>query len=169
MPIKIKPQTGIIREKLSHYEIFGKFMINMNLLCDGILLVKYTKTYAPILSLKRTKISKEFKIFILDLLKNNKINYEMLKGCTQKDKSVFNNLINRSGVARQLEYDKDTVLNNKENESELKLKFQILQGEVIAGNNSEEIIEELKYVINELVQLNVINLKDSEELIAEIN
>ena len=93
----------------------------------------------------------------------------MLKGCTQKDKSVFNNLINRSGVARQLEYDKDTVLNNKENESELKLKFQILQGEVIAGNNSEEIIEELKYVINELVQLNVINLKDSEELIAEIN
>jgi hypothetical protein len=39
---------------------------------------------------------------------------------------------------------------------------------MIAGNNSEEIIHELKYVIGELVQLKVISLKDSEELIAEL-
>ena len=169
MPIKIKPESGIIAEKSSHYEIFGKFMINMNLLTDGILLIKYTKSYAPVPTIRRTKVSKEFKIFLTDLLKNNKINYDLLKSCTQKDKAVFDNLIIRSGISRQLEYDKDTVLNNKENESELKLKFQILQGEMIAGNNSEEIIHELKYVINELVQLNVINKKDSEELIAEIN
>ena len=166
MPIKNKPDTGIICNTSSHYKIFGKFMVNMNLLSDGILLVKYTKSYAPVPPLKRTVISKQFTIFLTDLLNNNEINYHMLIACTQKDKAIFDNLVIRAGVNRQLDYNKDNV--TKENESELKIKFQILQGEMIAGNNSEEIIHELKYVISELVQLKVISLKDSEELIAEL-
>jgi hypothetical protein len=166
MPITNTPNTGIKCDVKSNYEIFGKFMINMNLLCDGILLVKYTRSYAMVPKLKRTKVSKEFKTFLCDLLKNNKIDYTLLKACTQKDKEIFDKLVVLSNVHRQLEYDKSFI--TKEDETELKLKFQILQGEMIAGNNSEEIIHELKYVIGELVQLKVISLKDSEELIAEL-
>ena len=165
----IKPESGIDAINPSNYQTFGKFMINMNLLNDGILLIKYTKSYAPFPAIRRTKISKEFKVFLMDLLKNNKIDYDLLKACTQKDKALFDLLITKANIHRQLDYSIDNVTNNKENETELKLKFEILKGEMIAGNNSEEIIHELKYVINELVQLKVISLKDSEELIAELN
>ena len=166
MVITNKPDTGIECNVKSNYKIFGKFIVNMNLLCDGILLVKYTRSHAMVPSIKRTKVSKQFKIFLFDLLDKNKIDYTLLKACTQNDKAIFDNLIVRANVHRQLDYDKLNV--TKEDETELKLKFQILQGEMIAGNNSEEIIHELKYVINELVQLKVISLKDSEELIAEL-
>jgi hypothetical protein len=55
------------------------------------------------------------------------------------------------------------------NETGLKLRFEVLRGEAVSGNNNQEIIEELLYVIKELMSMNIISDNDGKELIQELN
>jgi hypothetical protein len=69
MPVK-RIDCGIECEIKANYKTFGKYIINLKLMDDGILLTKY-KTYAPT-SIKRTKIGIEFKNMMLDLFQTSK-------------------------------------------------------------------------------------------------
>ncbi len=159
-------QAGIECKNKAHYKTFGKFIINCDLLVhDNILLVKYSGSYAPVPSLKRTKIGDDLQKAILELLDSSKINYDLLKDCSHNDRQVFERLIKRAGLDKQLEYDKNLC---KMNETGLKLRFEVLRGQILAGNNNEEIVNELKYVIKELMECKVISLSDGEELIQEL-
>ena len=159
-------QAGIECKNKAHYKTFGKFIINMDLLVHNkILLVKYSGSYAPVPSIKRTTISDDLKNAILELLDSSKINYDLLKDCSHHDRQVFDRLIKRAGLDKQLEYDKNLC---KMNENGLKLRFEVLRGEVLAGNNNEEIADELRYVIRELMELLKISQIDGNELLEEL-
>ena len=158
-------QPGIECKNKAHYKTFGRFIINMDLLDDNILLVKYSGSYAPVPSLKRTKIGDDLKNAILELLDCSKINYDLLKDCSHHDRQVFERLIKRAGLDKQLEYDKNLC---KMNETGLKLRFEVLRGEVLSGNNNQEIVDELLYVIKELMELKVISASDGKELSEEL-
>jgi hypothetical protein len=159
-------QAGIECKNKAHYKVFGKFIINCDLLVhENILLVKYSGSYAPVPSLKRTKIDDSLKKVILELLDSSKINYDLLKDCTHNEREIFDKLITRAGLHKQLDWDKNLC---KLNETGLKLRFQVLQGELLSGNNNQEIVNELLYVIKELMSINIISENDGKELIQEL-
>ncbi len=159
-------QAGIECKNKAHYKTFGRFIINCDLLVhNNILLVKYSGSYGPVNTLKRTKIGDDLKNAILELLDSSKINYELLKDCNHHDRQVFERLIKRAGLDKQLDYDKNLC---KMNETGLKLRFEILRGEILADNNNQEIVDELKYVINELMEIKVISPSDGKDLLEEL-
>lgn len=159
-------QAGIECKNKAHYKTFGKFIINCDLLVhNNILLVKYSGSYAPVPSLKRTTIGNELQKAILELLDSSKINYDLLKDCNHHDRQVFERLIKRAGLDKQLEYDKNLC---KMNETGLKLRFEVLRGEILASNNNQEIVDELVYVIKELMELSVISPTDGKDLVEEL-
>ena len=159
-------QAGIECKNKAHYKVFGKFIINCDLLVhENILLVKYSGSYAPVPSLKRTKIGDALKKVILELLDSSKINYDLLKDCTHNEREIFDRLITRAGLHKQLDYDKNLC---KLNETGLKLRFEVLRGEILSGNNNQEIVYELLYVIKELMSMGVINELDGIELLEEL-
>ena len=71
--------NGIDFKSQAHYKSFGKFIINMELLHAGQLLVKYANSYAPVYKVKRCSISKYFRDFMLDLLNTSVINIDLFK------------------------------------------------------------------------------------------
>ena len=159
-------QEGIVCKNLAHYKTFGKFILNMDLLVhNNILLVKYSGSYAPVPTLKRTKIGDDLKNTILELLDNSKVNYELLKECSHHDRQTFEKLIIRAGLHKQLNYDQNL---SKMNETGLKLRFEVLRGEILAGNNNQEIVDELLFVIKELTELRVISESDCMDLLNEL-
>jgi hypothetical protein len=159
-------QAGIECKNKAHYKTFGKFIINCDLLVnDYILLVKYSGSYAPVPSLKRTTIGDALQKAILELLDSSKINYDLLKDCNHHDRQVFERLITRAGLHKQLDYDKNLC---KMNENGLKLRFEILRGEILADNNNQEIVDELIYIINELMEIKVISASDGKDLLEEL-
>ena len=54
------------------------------------------------------------------------------------------------------------------NENGLKLRFEVLRGEILADNNNQEIVDELLYVIKELMELKIISPSDGKDLIQEL-
>ena len=156
--------NGIELKSKAHYRTFGKFIINMDLLHGGELLVKYI-SYAPVYKIKRTGISGYFCDFLCDLLDTGVINIDKFKKLTYKDNRIFDNLVVRAKLANQLGYHK---IEQKLDEDELKIRFEILRGELTAGNNNRELVEELNHVIDELYKIGKIKEEDKIELLAEL-
>ena len=136
----------------------------MDLLHGGELLVKYI-SYAPVYKIKRTGISSYFCDFLCDLLDTGVINIDKFKKLTYKDNRIFDNLVVRAKLANQLGYHK---IEQKLDENELKIRFEILRGELTAGNNNRELVDELNHVIDELYKIGKIKEEDKIELLAEL-
>jgi hypothetical protein len=157
---------GVDLKSKAHYKTFGKFIVNMDLLHANELLVKYANSYAPVYKVKRVRISKYFCDFLCDLLNTGKINIDLFKKLTYKDDQIFENLIIRAKLAVQLGYDK---IDRKLDEEQLKLRFEILRGEIMNNNNNEELLDELIFVIHELFKLGKIAEIDRDELLKELS
>ena len=161
----VKNDSGIELKSKAHYKTFGKFMINMDLLHANELLVKYV-SYAPVYKIKRSPISTYFTDFLCDLLDTGTINVELYKKLTFKDNRIFDNLVVRAKLANQLGYHK---IEQKFDEEHLKTRFEVLRGEILAGNDNTELFDELKFVINELSNKGKISNTDRDELLNELN
>ena len=155
---------GVSLKSKAHYKTFGKFIINMELLNSGILLVKYA-SYAPVYKVKRTHVSSFFVDFLNNLLETGVIHLDLFKKLTFRDNKIFENLIQRAKLDIQLGYHK---IEKKLSEDELKTRFEILRGEILAQNDNEELVEELIHVINELYKIDKISEKDKTELLIEL-
>ena len=156
--------NGIELKSKAHYRTFGKFIVNMDLLHGGTLLVKYI-SYAPVYKVKRTAISKYFCDFLCDLLDTGVINVDKYKKLTFKDNQIFDNLVVRAKLANQLGYHE---IEKTLDEEQLKVRFEILRGEILACNSNAELVEELSHVINELFKINKISKEDKDELLTEL-
>ena len=78
---------------------------------------------------------------------------------------ILNNLIKSSGLSKQLNYRASKI---EASTKDLKDRFNILTGELQAGNNSKIIKNQLIEVINQLVEHKVIKQEDSIEMISEL-
>ena len=164
MSLKGKFAEGI-SVKTEKYKEFGKFMLNFVLLDDNILLIKYKKSYAPLPSLRRTIISDELKDMIHYLFDTGEIDYKSGQKLSIQEKNVFDILISKSGLKTQLKYSKDKL---KDDADDIIEQFNILKGEIIAGNDNPEIKEEIKTVLNKLVQLNKITADVATDITSDL-
>jgi hypothetical protein len=147
---------------IKRYIRFGKFSLNHFQLNDNILLVKYPKSHGPVAKLKSTKVSNNFKSLIHDLLDTQKINIALQKMLNKSEMDLFETLITKSGLALQLEYERQVMTENDYID-----RFEVLRGELVARNDSIILKEELTDVIKILnkTPFNKISDKDADELI----
>jgi hypothetical protein len=163
----VKVGEGLKGDEPNDWITFGpKFMINIKLLGkSNTLLIKY-QTYSPIGWLKRRKINDEFKNFLLELLDTNTINYGLLKLCLEEDIATFQQIIEKGKLTNTLKFDKNEAEPTKE---DLKERFNILKGEILAGNDNPYIKVKCKNVINQLFKLHMIDEVMKNELIEGID
>jgi hypothetical protein len=158
---KYKPRKCNYKEV--NFYAFGKFILNRKRLNDeNILLIKYPVSNAPIPKIKRTPITDEFKNLINDLLDTKKINIETQKKLTKKEADLFELLLRLSGLTDHLNYTRVSKDIN-----DYKKRFEVLQGSLNAGNDSDIIIDELKEIILLLSNktVGIISLEDKQMLL----
>jgi rRNA-processing protein FCF1 len=164
MSLKGKFDDGIAIKNQTYKE-FGKFMINFVLLDDNILLIKYKKSYAPVPSLRRTIISDELKDMIIYLFDTGEIDYQSGQKLSKSEKDIFDLLIIKAGLKTQLKYNKEKMKDTAEDIIE---EFNILKGQIIAGNDNPEIKDKIKDVLSKLVNLNKINVETADDIINDL-
>ncbi len=152
-------------DKSNKYLEFGKFIINMNLLNKNILLLKYKNSYAPIPNLRRTMISDDLKDMLFYLLDTGEINYQTGMSLNNLEKEVFDILISKSGLNIMLKYDKNKM---KEDLDLIIEQYEILKGEIIAGNDNPKIIKDLKDILRKLVKYKKVSQSDAEDILKEL-
>lgn len=152
-------------DKSNKYLEFGKFIINMNLLNKNILLLKYKNSYAPIPNLRRTMISDDLKNMVFYLLDTGEINYQTGMSLNNLEKEIFDILISKSGLNIMLKYDKNKM---KEDLDLIIEQYEILKGEIIAGNDNPKIIKDLKDILRKLVKYKKVSQSDAEDILKEL-
>jgi hypothetical protein len=164
MKTAVKYDEGI-KTKANYIEL-GKFMINMKFLTNNILLLKYKKSYAPVPNLRRQNISNDVRDILYYIIDTKNINYEDIRELEKKDNELIMRILELSGLDVYFRLDREKT---KENIDDIILRFKIIQGEINAGNDNMELLNEAKELLIKLKKNNKITENDYNDLIREIN
>lgn len=143
---------------MNHFE-FGKYRINITKLKQNVLSVS-TQKKSHVMS---HVIGDDFKNLLLDYKDHKKFNITSYHELSVPQKNIFNLLLQQSGM--------DDILGIRIKDEEMpKLidRYEILRGQVNAGNDALEVRRELKRVVLRLVQLGKLPAKKSYELLLEL-
>ena len=153
-----------IKEKIE-WNTLGVFIVHLGFLeRNDELLVKYGKSYAPSKRFKRQKVSPYFRDLLLNLFHTNKINYDLAKLLSKKEKQLFINLIFYSKA--DINLDKERL---EYTDSELKQRYNLLLGQVDADNNNFKILEELKNdIIPDLIQRGIMEKSKGDIILKQV-
>jgi len=161
----VKFEKGIEIISTIRWKTFGKFIINYMLITDLILNVRYISGSQVPYFKGKIPISIELSNVITSILDTGEINYTLIKELTDKEKTILNNLIKLSGLSKQLNYRSSKL---EASATDIKNRYNILAGEIEAGNTSKLIKSQLIEVINLLVEHKVIKQEESVEMISEL-
>ena len=160
----VKIGKGIDMEKEPLYKTFGKFLVSMpNLLNRDILLFKYP-SLSRVPKLEPIQVSEDFKDFFLDCLDNGKINHKIFKTLDDEEKTLFEVVAEKAGLFKKFGLSKKT---NKDEEEDIR-RFNILRGEYYAGNNSHQLLDELRKLIIKFIHNGRINKNEGISILATL-
>jgi hypothetical protein len=154
-------------EQENVYVEFGKFIIHRKQLDDdSVLNVKY-KSMGPAHLMPRQLISRDLSTFISTIIDTQKVNQKVYEQLPKRDRDLFDLLVLRSKA--NLHYNKiidgGSINNSATNILEDTKRFALLKGELIAGNDSKEIIKEFKSLVLKFIQINRIDRDQGLELL----
>jgi hypothetical protein len=160
----VKFSDSKLKIEQNKYREFGKFIMNMVLLDQNILLVKY-KSYAPVPTLKRTIISDDLKDLIHYLFDTGEVDYPSGQKLKESEKIILDRLIMKSGLSLQLKYKSSKLDDDIDAIIE---EFEILKGEIIAGNDNPKIKADIKDILNKLVRLKKITKAVADDILQDL-
>jgi len=133
---------------------FGKYQIDTNKLTNNLLVIK-TKNGFNVTNYPTSEISTATKKIIKKILTNNQISYDDINDLNNDEHEFLFNLIYKAKLNNLIDF--PTPKKDK-NEVEIN-RFQILKGQILAGNDSKELLKEFKLLLVKLSNENKINQK----------
>ena len=163
--VKKKIGGGIAVQSTPTYAEFGKYAIHLPQLHNkNTLNIKY-KSLGAIPTLKPITISDDFKDFIMETLEKKSVNERALKKLPTHEISYFERAVAGAGL---LETFKMKRSNTDEEKKDLD-RFNLLRGELIAGNNSDKLVKELRSLIVKFLNTGRIHKAEGMNLLQELS
>jgi len=155
---------GISSDEQERYKEFGKYLIHMPSLKKGILNLKFP-SFASIPTIKQTILSADLLDLITDLLENKTINKRLYSRMSKEDQDFIYT------IAQKAEIDETLGMGIRVNDTHKKEmeRFQLVRGQVMAGNNNPEILRELKQYIMKFMRDGTMNKHQGSDLLFEIS
>ena len=162
---KIKVGRGITATETPSYLSFGKYVIHMGHLLDkNIANFKYP-SLGSIPSIKPLTIGDDYKEFILDTLDNQKPNERLFNKLSAEEQKHFERVVSGAGLVDTFKLKR----NRTEQEKKDNDRFELLRGEVMAGNNSEKVLKELRGLIVRFINEGRIHQREGTNMLMEIS
>jgi hypothetical protein len=125
------------------------------------------KTGSPFTKIKTMKISDDLQSLLIDIVETegkNEINENTLGRLNDKERELFKLLLNVSGLTKDLKY-----RHKPRTIQQVVQRFQLLQGSIDAGNDSQIVINEALDLIKILVMAGKIEASDADDIIKEFS
>ena len=154
---------GVHLRKLPSVVQFGKIHIKpSNLYYENILSIR-TSTGQALRAYKDEKISNHLASLIIKLLEGGTVSKNDLRALSEKEVMIYDNLIRRSQLHKELDNSWD------ETAMKMKTRFQILEGQICAGNDNPLIKEELHELLFKMGNSKIITPHDASRYWNELN
>ena len=156
-----------IKLNVSRFREFGAYIIHYYSLTDGYLFVKFkSNTNIKGEFYNRIPISERMQLVLINLLDTKEIDYNNLKLCSLKERELFDRLMSKSRLKQELKFDKRKT---ELDEGDLVDKFNVLQGQIVSGNNNADLLDECKDIIPKLVAFGKISQAQAQDILQEFN
>ena len=165
--IKVSPEnidTTKTIEPVKSYIPFGRYVLNRHKLEDNILMLKHSKG-GSISSIPTTHISnpltKTLKYFIDTQLPPN---YDMISHLSLEDKELLHRIAKHSHLLDKLNAPRP----NLDKEEQENHRFEVLKGEIHAGNDSKEVIKEFKLLLLKFIHKDKLPKRQANEILVDL-
>jgi hypothetical protein len=162
---KVKVGKGISVRQQPSYKTFGKYVIHMGHLLDkNVANFKYP-SLGSIPHIKPITISEDYREFIIDTLENGKPNDRVFNKLPTEEQRHFERVVAGAGLVDTFRLKR----NHTEQERKEAERFNLLRGEVLAGNNSDKVMKELRSLIVRFMNEGRIQQKEGTTMLLELS
>ena len=139
-------------EELPKHCAFGKVIIELDKLYYKNILAVKDKKLRNISGFKNTPVSDDFVEIIMNMCRDSTMPKKSeISGLSGPNTELWNLLIHYSGLHKSnVDTSKNETIKN------LKERLQLVEGEIEAGNDNDEVVDELRSILMKLKNLNVI-------------
>ena len=139
--------------------LFGKYRVSVRRLKENILSLTTEKKK----SVSSTLITDALKDLLFDYREHNKFNISAYNKLKTEERKIIDPILKQSGMDERL-----GLRINDHDLGELIEKYELLRGQILAGNDAMEIRKDLKRVVLQLVKKGKLPLKKSYDLLLEL-
>lgn len=150
-------------EKPKPYTPFGKYVIHKHKLQDGILQVKTAKG-GPVAHIPTEYVSSELAKVLRKIVGGTMVEYDELSDLHDDDKGYLNRIIKTAHLSDRISVPKPSGSKEKE---DLK-RFQILKGEIGAGNDNKDLVKEFKVMLMRFVNQGRVPRRQAHEILTDL-
>ena len=162
---KVKVGKGISVKEQPSYKTFGKYVIHMGHLLDrNVANFKYP-SLGSIPHIKPLTISEDYKEFIIDTIKDGKPNDRVFNKLPTEEQRHFERVVAGAGLVDTFKLKR----NHTDQERKEAERFNLLRGEVLAGNNSDKVMKELRSLIVRFMNEGRIQQKEGTTMLLELS
>jgi hypothetical protein len=162
---RVKVGKGISVKETPSYKTFGKYVLHMGHLLDkNVANFKYP-SLGSIPSIKPMTISDDYKEFIIDTLENGKPNERLLTRLPNEEQRHFEKVVAGAGLIDTFKLKRNQGKTEKDEIN----RFNLLRGEVLAGNNNEKLMKELRGLILRFMSDGRIQQKEGTSMLVELS
>jgi hypothetical protein len=151
---------------------FGKFRISREMLLDNVLSVYYRKWGRPSSQIlkRNTPISETFKNLLFKAIKEKRIDVVQYYKLNADEKHMFKTLVSKAGLTDLLDsaFGNDGYGDEIKEVDEAAERFELVRGQILAGNNNPAIIKELVQLLDVLSKYDKITTYSRNKLMSEI-
>ena len=158
-PVTVDKEKAIIPKET--YSQFGRYLINNHRLNDDILMLR-SKKGGAIPSLPTEKVSKSLIKAVAKIVEGKTIDYDDINKLNDQEKEHLGTIVSKSHLADQFKIPKTCQVDTENN------RFEILKGEILAGNNSPSAIKEFKLLIVKLMNQNRLPRRQGTEILTDL-
>ena len=154
-------KKGILQEK--RFIPFGRYVLNQNQLSKGIVALK-RPSGAIIKDFPSERVSKNVHKIVNDIVGGNMPSFASYEGLGDEEKAYLHRLTEISNIENRLKIPAPS----KDSEDQEIDRFEILNGEIQAGNDNPKMIKEFKLLIMKLSRKKLLPAGQVKDIIFEL-
>ncbi len=165
IPIKKIVGKGIEVEEQPTYRTFGKYVMHIPHLTDkNVLNLKYP-SLGSIPSIKPMTITEDFKDFIIDVMNTGRVNEKAFNQLHKHEQKHFERITKGAGLMDTFKLKRT----GDDEEKEEVDRFNLLRGNYLGGNNSPDVVKELKGLVVKFINDGRIARNEGLNLLMELS
>jgi len=143
------------------YSQFGRYIINNHRLNDDVIMLR-SKKGAAIPYIPTQKVSKNLIKCVSKIVNGGNLDYEDINQLNDDEREHLHTIINKSQLTDKFKIPQNCKIDEENH------RFEVLKGEILAGNNSPTAIMEFKLLIVKLMNNNRLPRRQGVEILTDL-
>jgi len=159
---KVDYSAGISAEP--DYVPFGKFLINRKKLVDGVVMIKrHGGQFLP--DMKTRRVSPNLTVVFKKIAGGALPSFSELEKLDDDEREYLKFVSNKSNLSSKL----DVPTPKKDKNEQLINQFEIMRGQMIAGNDSKDLFRKFKQILVEMLERDLIPKGQAKDILLEMS